>query len=807
MNRTHVYLASALCFLSLFIHADIVTFESAIQDRAPVIEEEPTFSMNFEKASLKSVVEYLTEQKKVDYIPHKDLGNIKVSLSSNKPLTLSQAWDTLYTLLEANGFTMIKVNGKYQVISMKDHQRSPLPCFSSSQGVEPADLPDTDEVGRYIYFCRNIKAGAAKSILNDMLSQGAVQVNNTLEACIITDKMLLIKSAMKIVTELDKGGLREAIKVIQLTHARAEDVTKIFSQITNDKDKKSKIRFSSTESKKAMYFSNDTKIIPETNKNKLILMGTAQNIDKVIDFIHKYLDIPVESTESRIHIKEIKYKAAEKVKRLLEKMIKAPSSSKSLVEGEFKYFEDVIIAAETPRDSVAGSGESAGKGSGNRLIISCNKKDWSRLNTFIDALDKPQPQVALEIMIVDLKVDDERSLGAQVRTKANMLGEDIAAQAANIASYTGAIDGDLIQVASGLGSPSSILTLGRPGDIWGVIRSVYKIDHSNIISQPYLVTNNNTPCREEIVLQRYVPGGLAGGGSGSLSLSTREDIPVRAAISTEITPRINASGIIDLDINISVNEFQQNIADSPDRTDRKIQTRALMGSGEVLVIGGLTNNKKATSEWSVPLLSRIPLLGNLFKDNTAADLKKHLYIFIRASVLKPHFEGTPDDYTQFKLDYAKYQVLKNDPYKGTNDPIQRWFFKPEGKTVAEHMRHVKEGRVPTLDDFVEGKTNPIQVRISKDPFFRVKGGISAGVAGQFRSFDDDYNPQDHDMEMPNLDPTTYQTPGLIEASLSHEELSLAAESLAKGPRITPQTTVIPSATTLAHLQRRKGTIS
>ncbi|MGD1997854.1 MAG: hypothetical protein PVJ92_02980, partial [Candidatus Dependentiae bacterium] len=157
-------------------------------------EEEPTIYLNFESASLASVVTYLSERKNFDLIPHKDLQNIKVSLTSRKPMTLTEAWNTLYTLLEANGFTAVEVDGVHRIVSMQEHQKTPLPSYSSAQGITPDKLPDTDKIVRYIYFCRNIKSAAAKTILDSILAPNAVQVNANLEACIITEKSLSIKS-------------------------------------------------------------------------------------------------------------------------------------------------------------------------------------------------------------------------------------------------------------------------------------------------------------------------------------------------------------------------------------------------------------------------------------------------------------------------------------------------------------------------------------------------------------------------------------------------------------------------------------
>ena len=94
----------------------------------------------------------------------------------------------------------------------------------------PKDLPDSDEVIRYVYILKNISTSDASKILNDLLGPGKVRVTKELRTCILTAKSHNIKSAMKIIEELDTGGLRESIKMIKLSHTNAKDVAKLFSQ-------------------------------------------------------------------------------------------------------------------------------------------------------------------------------------------------------------------------------------------------------------------------------------------------------------------------------------------------------------------------------------------------------------------------------------------------------------------------------------------------------------------------------------------------------------------------------------------------
>ncbi len=704
-------------------------------------EDEANIYLNFENASLASVLDYLAEQKKLNILPHTGLNEKKVSLTTRTPLTLERAWNVLLTLLEMNEFSIIKVGNLYRVVSNKENMQHPLPTYSSTTGTEPEDLPESDLVVRYVYFFKNMKVEIAQGILGTMLEGDAVQINQDLQACILREKCFNIKAAMKIVKELDTGGLRDSIKIIPLREANARTVKELLDTILGTEREKS-LRFVSAEQRKeTAYFSKSTKIFAFEAKNSLILLGTEKNLDRIAKFIYKYIDVPIGTAKSRLHIKEIRYAKAETLQPILSDIIKPPRGIEKT--GRYKFFEDVVIAAE--------SGEAAnGRGSGNRLIIACGEEDWKRLEEIIEKLDKPQPQVAFEVMIVDLTEDQTKELGAQLQSKE---GKDLGMginrlqfrnlhSGAEISKKDTSSDSNgepkeetsiknFIEIARDLSENSpTMFTLGRAGisanegknaNIWAVIRSVFNVTNSHIIAQPYLVANNFQECQINVSNTKRVKGEIRRDSGTNPVRSTEEKDANKKVV---LTPQINSDGIVDLTIEVNVDEFIEEANKEPTITRRNIITKATMATGQVLVLGGIKKSKQTVSQWKTPVLSEIPILGNLFKSRTKAKEETILYVFIRPSIIKPRFDGTPDEYTQLKLDYAKYQMMRNDMYvKNANDPIQRWFFRPSSHTVKHRLADHARGVFRPIDDFTYGKRQPKSVDIRRDPYFKVSEAL------------------------------------------------------------------------------------
>jgi general secretion pathway protein D len=84
---------------------------------------------------------------------------------------------------------------------------------------------------------------------------------------------------------------------------------------------------------------------------------------------------------------------------------------------------------------------------------------------------------------------------------------------------------------------------------------------------------------------------------------------------------------------------------------RELTTSVLVPDGGMLVLGGLTSEEATQNTQGVPGLSRIPLLGNLFKSRRATKSKRNLMVFIRPIILR-------DAATEAAISSEKYNFLR-----------------------------------------------------------------------------------------------------------------------------------------------------
>jgi type IV pilus assembly protein PilQ len=148
-----------------------------------------------------------------------------------------------------------------------------------------------------------------------------------------------------------------------------------------------------------------------------------------------------------------------------------------------------------------------------------------------------------------------------------------------------------------------------------------------IISAPKATTQNNMEA--EIIQGKQIP-------IQTIQNNTVTVQYVNAALELTVTPQITARGTVICDVDIKNNsaDFANVVADRPPINTQSIKTTVMVDDGGTIVIGGLYKVEEAQSSAHTPFLSKIPLLGNLFKSTLKRNEQKELLIFITPRIIK-----------------------------------------------------------------------------------------------------------------------------------------------------------------------------
>jgi general secretion pathway protein D len=690
-------------------------------------------SFNFENEELTNIINYLAAEKKINIIlpPPPNTLNTKVTLHHQKKLSVNEAFRMLNTLLDMSGYTMVPHGNTYIISKSNNTVRSALPVYI---GVAPEDLPDSDAPIRYLYYFDNIKipkggtgqAQDIKTILEDILQDptkpGTTQIifDSSTNSMILTAKAFGIKMAMKIIEELDKTGFRETVEVIQLTNTSAGFVQKFLTeQLLASIQTAPAIGPQAAAQTDTHYFSQATKVIADPRSNSLIILGRSETVDKLKYFIYDYIDIPLESGDSLIHIYELQYLDAQSFAADLQTMIK-PTAVAGQAKGASiaeQSFQGVIIEAEKPSQAKEQLQTQAGAAGvivqgGNRLIVAAKKNDWEAIKQLIESLDKPQPQIALEVLIADISLQDSKALGSQLRNKGNSLPTNVNTQFAglgNPVTFNETLQQDLLRPVFSSSSPSDgtegfnlannpptqansfVLSFNDPNTngIWLVMNMLKNFQSTKILSHPHLVTLNQIQAKMSISEKRLAPGPVVRTPDGN---TARQQVDLEASLSIEILPRINLSNTINLQIAVKVNNFVS--PDSDTRNTRTVITNATIANGEVLVLGGLVRTSNSEQNFRIPILGQIPLIGWFFRSKSKSVSKDNLMMFISPTIIRPKVGGGMSSSSSYKLAHGKKLVDEEAVlFAKVKDPITHWFFRPAKNSTRDLVDKFKERRM------------------------------------------------------------------------------------------------------------------
>lgn len=729
---------------------------------SPAKAENIFVELNFKDESLANIINTICKAKKIN-IDIPDASKIKEKISSNLgKRDLNQAWNFLLLTLEKYGYTITrKDSSNYSIVSTKTVNQEPIPFYVN---IPAAGIPNMEDRIRYLYYFNNINISdksntAAKtnieSILKDLLpeeSQNNYYFDMSANSVLINSKASVIKGIMSIISELDKTGFRETIFVVPLYHANAAIVSKILNQLIPNKEPEFRFGANPTQPKFGYYFSENTKISAIDRTNSVVILGNTESVARVRDFIAKYLDKPLESGSSVVHVKPLQYIDANEIAPVLQNILKAETgTTQSVTQQQLKdTLSKVIIAVEKeqpasqldqPQTTPVGQDQTitpqAPIVGGNSLIVAAETEDWKIIEKLIDELDTPQIQVALEVLIVDLTITDQKLLGGQSRDLAqaqrefnwqaahlikpwlNFVPDQLTGPnvnmtrglAADLLQMTQAStiklsdSSDVINLAKLANAGSTIISFNDGNGISNVLQIFYQYGNATILSQPFVTTKNHHLAKISIDETRLVRGAVQQQSSGGPVILPRDTI--HADLTVQMIPRVSNTNNINLEITVSAKDFVTSDLNDNTINNRTVVTNANIGNKEVLVLGGLTKTTKTEGLLATPLLSRIPIIGYFFKRRSRTDVKTSLMIFIQPTIIKPRIGGGIDDYTMRKLNYAQQtecefeNQIEGQNFENLKDPITRVFFPSAANIANEEIEYYKEHGMYAKTDYDE----------------------------------------------------------------------------------------------------------
>ena len=286
----------------------------------------------------------------------------------------------------------------------------------------------------------------------------------------------------------------------------------------------------------------------------------------------------------------------------------------------------------------------------NVLIIRDLPQNISEVKALVATLDTATPQVLIEARIVEVDTSFTRELGVQWggtflgdagRWKYGLTGAQDSSGAAIPGQPLDSTQrpfslGSLPPANYAVNLPAAIGAGAGGGFTFGILRDNLRLDLSlsaleasgkgKIISSPKIVTTDNKEATIEQGTQ--IP-------YSTVSASGTNTQFVDATLSLKVTPHITPDGRVSMKLEAK-NDSQGEVGATgqPAINKKKATTEVLIRDGETTVIGGILQISRSENRAGLPWLSKIPVLGYLFRKDTNSTRNRELLIFITPKILK-----------------------------------------------------------------------------------------------------------------------------------------------------------------------------
>lgn len=336
-------------------------------------------------------------------------------------------------------------------------------------------------------------------------------------------------------------------------------------------------------------------------------------------------------------------------------------------------------------DSSDGAGQSKviWNSDSNTLYVVATRQQHQWIEAYLASADRPQPMIAVEVKFIETSRDPSSEFGIDWDGVLGDNGLDV-----SLSGATGPIDLNRIGDYS---LPTAVLSYS---DLTWKLRAIYEDRNTKSVSFPRMVTLDNREVSFRSVINQPVLGSSASAslGAGGTQTSSIEYLPIGTVIN--ILPKRMAGEKILLNVSVTVSDIVGtefiNGNPFPIATSRVYTAPLTVKSGYTVAISGLDAARSENSERGVPVLGKIPVLGNAFRTRRKDRSRQHLMMLITPIALDAGTNGL-----------TKKPVIR-EPWK----PKPSYGKAPvdcEKRTNADLDRMVPIEDIPTFDDTPESR--------------------------------------------------------------------------------------------------------
>jgi len=345
------------------------------------------------------------------------------------------------------------------------------------------------------------------------------------------------------------------------------------------------------------------KIVYDDTTGILIVIDTPDKIKEMDDIINKQ-ELPTVSrvlpTETKVY--ELRYAKIEAVKDEIAKVLTT----------------DIGTMRVDTRT--------------NTLVITDLPNIMAKVDVLVDAFDRRTREVFIEAKVVEVTLSDQFQWGidwsAVMKLAGTMSGIAI----------TPEVSLPLALLPTAMGKMTVSSTAGNNLNI--ILEALDTVGETRILSNPHITVEEGKESKIEVIEKQPYQEETTTTATGGTTTSSKSYQWVNIGVTLSVTPRINQDGYISMLIKpeiSSISTWYGGVAQAagavPVVKSANAQTTVMIKDGVTIIIAGLVKDNKTKTEYKIPLLGDIPIIGRGFKKISDTISRTETVVFITPRIV------------------------------------------------------------------------------------------------------------------------------------------------------------------------------
>ena len=662
----------ALAVIAVALAAGVAPFARAA--------DEPV-TLNFVNADIEAVVKAVAEITGRNFVLDPKVKGT-INIISARPVPKSLVYPTLLSALRLQGFAAVEGDGVTKIVPEVD---------AKQQGGTVAVGPLAAGGDRLVTQVITLRYESAQQLVNVL--RPLITPNNTIaaypgsNALVITDYADNLRRIDRIIASLDQPPGSEPV-LVPVKNASALDIVALLNRLLAEGAPGAAGPQGGGDGQQRV-----TVIADPRSNSVLVRADNPGRVARVRQLIEQ-LDTPGRAG-GNMFIVYLKNAEAVRVAQILRAMLtggdggvlqaggsaQSPQAAQNLVGAQFAGAMAAGAAATSPLSGPLATAAASFSANGatitadpasNALVIMAPEPVYNNLRAIIEKLDVRRAQVFVEALIVEVSADKAAEFGIQWQalsgyntTQARVIGGT---------NFTPRGSGNNIidiavdprTAAQGLNLGVMRGTVSIPG--WGTIANLAFLARAletqigaNILSTPTLLTLDNEEAR--IIVGQNIPlvtGSYATTGNTNtvtpFQTFERRDV----GIMLRVKPQITEGGTIRLALYQEVSRIEDvSTVTGTTLSKRALESTVVVDDTQIIVLGGLIEDRLSDGSDKVPFLGDVPIAGALFRYDARRRQKTNLMIFIKPTVVRTNSEGR--DITSERYEYLRGEQERQTP--------------------------------------------------------------------------------------------------------------------------------------------------